>query len=57
MRQEERGTVKEHAKAGMDMPVLRNSRELVYVSNTVKFACTVDAGRRPKCWLGYCMLI
>lgn len=48
--------VKKHGEEGMDMPVLRDALEMVYVSSSVMFSCDVEAGRRSNDWLGYCML-
>lgn len=56
MRQEAWGHVKEHGADGMDMPVLRDDSEKLYVANLVKFTKEEEAGRLPKDWLGYCVL-
>lgn len=40
----------------MDMSVLRNTLDAVYVSSLEKYARDGEVGRRPIDWLGYCML-
>lgn len=56
MRQEAWGNGKKHGVDGMNMPVLRDESEKLYVVNLAKFSHDVDAGRLSKDWLGYCML-
>lgn len=48
--------MKEHTQKGMDMLVLHDVSEAVYVSNLTKFVRDAEADRQPKDWLGYCLL-
>lgn len=55
-RQKERGTVAEHTEKRMDMAVLHNESETVYVSNLIMLSRSLEAGRHPRDWLGHCVL-
>lgn len=46
----------EHLSKGMDVPVLRDESEALYVSKLPNLAVNVEAGRYLMDWLGYCLL-